>query len=66
MKRTLLTGLFGGIIAFVWSAIVHIVPLTGHLGLSTMNDKEDAVMATLKANLQSDGLYFFPGMGQKK
>jgi len=66
MKRTLLAGLLGGIIAFIWSAIVHMNPLTGHLGLSMMNEREDAVLAALKNNLQQEGLYFFPGMDMTK
>jgi hypothetical protein len=66
MKRILLAGLLGGIIAFVWSAIVHMVPLTSQMGLSMMGDKEDAVLAALKSNLTQDGLYFFPGMDMTK
>jgi len=66
MKRILLAGLLGGIIAFVWSAIVHMVPLTSQLGLTMMNDKEDAVLIALKSNLTQDGLYFFPGMDMTK
>jgi hypothetical protein len=43
------------------------MPLTGHLGLSTMNgNAEDAVMAAMKGNLQQPGLYFFPGMDLTK
>src|SRR5437870_7241249 len=66
MKRILLAGLLGGIVAFIWSAIVHMNPLTGHLGLSMMNEREDAVLAALKNNLQQEGLYFFPGMDMTK
>ncbi len=62
MKKTLLAGILGGVIAFIWSAIVHMLPFTHHLGLSTMNEHEGAVMAALKSNLPEPGLYFFPGM----
>ena len=61
MKKILLAGILGGIVAFIWSAIAHMNPVTGPLGLSMMNEKEDAVLAALKANLQQPGLYFFPG-----
>jgi hypothetical protein len=66
MKKVLLAGILGGVIAFIWSAIVHMCPVTGHLGLSVMYEKEDAVMAALKSNLQQPGLYFFPGMDMTK
>lgn len=67
MKKTLLAGILGGVVAFIWSAIVHMCPLTGHLGLSTMNEKDEvAVLAALKSNLQQPGLYFFPGMDMTK
>ncbi len=66
MKKTLLAGILGGVVAFIWSAIVHMCPLTGHLGLSMMNEKEEAVVAALKSNLQQPGLYFFPGMDMTK
>ena len=59
--------MLGGVVAFVWSSIAHMMPFTGHLGLSTMNEKaEDAVMAAMKSNLQQPGLYFFPGMDLTK
>ena len=67
MKKIVLAGSLGGIVAFIWSAIVHMCPVTGHLGLSTMNEKDEgAVLAALKGNLQAPGLYFFPGMDMTK
>jgi hypothetical protein len=66
MKK-LLAVVLGGLIAFVWSAIIHMNPATGGLGLSRMNEKtEDTVMAALKANVQADGLYFYPGIDMSK
>lgn len=61
MKKVLLAGILGGLIAFVWSSIAHMLP-TGHMGLSTLNEKEDAVLAALKSNVAQPGLYFFPGV----
>lgn len=65
MKKVLIAGILGGIVAFAWSSIVHMLP-TGHMGLSTLNDKEDAVLAALKSNIGQPGLYFYPGMDMTK
>ena len=66
MKRTLLAGVVGGIIAFIWSAIVHMTPFTMTLGLSALNEKEEAVLSGLRANDLAPGLYFFPGIDMTK
>lgn len=66
MKKILLGGILGGIVAFVCSAAIHMSPL-GHMGLSVLNaDKEDPVLTALKSNIQQDGLYFFPGMDMNR
>ena len=62
MKKILLAGILGGFIAFVWSAVVHLNPLTAPLGLSLLNEREAPVMAALQSNVPEPGLYFFPGM----
>ena len=41
-------------------------PLTAALGLSMLNEKEDAVLAELRGHDLSPGLYFFPGMDMSK
>ncbi len=61
MKKTVLAGVLGALIAFIWSALAHMNPATGMLGLSFMNEKEDQVLSALKTNLTQPGLYFFPG-----
>lgn len=66
MTRILLAGLLGGLVAFIWSAVVHMNPLTACLGLSMFNEKEDAVLAGLRGHDLSPGLYFFPGMDMSK
>jgi hypothetical protein len=66
MKRILLAGLLGGLAAFIWSAIAHMNPLTAALGLSLLNEKEDAVMASLRGTVEKPGLYFFPGRDMSK
>jgi len=66
MKRTLLAGILGPVVAFIWSAIVHMNPVTGMLGLSMMDAQaEEAVATALKGNVQQPGLYFFPGCDMK-
>lgn len=66
MKKNLLAAILGAVIFFIWSAAVHMNPLTGPMGLSMLNEKEDAVMAALNENVQQPGLYFFPGMDMSK
>ncbi len=65
MNKVLLAGILGGLVAFVCSAAIHMSPL-GSMGLSVLNDKEEAVLAALKSNIPNDGLYFFPGMEMSK
>ena len=66
MKKVLIAAILGAVIFFAWSAAVHMNPLTGPMGLSMLNEKEDAVMAALKDNVPQPGLYFFPGMDMSK
>lgn len=66
MRRILLAGLLGALVAFAWSAFVHMNPLTCAFGLSMFNEKEDAVLAELRSHDLSPGLYFFPGMDMSK
>jgi hypothetical protein len=62
MKKNLLAAILGAVIFFVWSAVVHMNPGTAMLGLSQLNGQEDVVMTSLKAEVPSPGLYFFPAM----
>jgi hypothetical protein len=66
MKKIILTGILGAVITFAWSAFVHMNPLTGMLGLSMLNEKEDAVMAAVREQVPQPGLYYFPGMDMSK
>lgn len=59
MKRILIAGIVGGIIMFVWSAVMHMSPV-GRAGLKTLPN-EDAVRTALKNNIADEGLYYFPG-----
>ena len=65
MKRTLIAGILGGVIAFVWGAIAHMNPLTETLGLSMMNEKEDAVLderSPTRFALERAGPAYFPNV----
>jgi hypothetical protein len=66
MKRTLLAGILGGLVLFIWSAAVHMNPITGPMGLSMLNEKEDTVVAVIRDNVPQPGMYFFPGMDMTK
>ncbi len=66
MKKNLLAAFLGAVIFFIWSAVIHMNPVTGTMGLSMLNEKEDIVLATLNENVPQPGLYFFPGMDMSK
>jgi hypothetical protein len=66
MKKNLLAAILGAVIFFIWSVAVHMNPLTGPMGLSMLNEKEDVVMRALNENVPLPGLYFFPGMDMSK
>src|SRR5262245_339749 len=66
MKKALLAGLLGGLVAFIWSAIIHMNPVTAGMGLSVFNEKEDPVLAGLRSQNLRPALYFFPGMDMTK
>ncbi|MFB3909499.1 MAG: hypothetical protein ACE15D_13980 [Candidatus Eisenbacteria bacterium] len=60
-KRILLAGLAGGIVLFVWSSFSHMALPIGEMGLSTLGH-EQPVLDALRANVDADGLYFYPQM----
>src|ERR1017187_9693779 len=64
--NVIIPGLTLSLVAFIWSAVVHMTPFTAMLGLSMFNEKEDAVLAELRSHDLSPGLYFFPGMDMSK
>lgn len=63
MKKILLPGLVGGIVYFLWSFISHMATPIGQMGIKTVDTNEDAVISTLKANMQEPGFYMLPGAG---
>jgi hypothetical protein len=57
MKRIILGALAGGLVFFIWSAIIHMSPL-GMVGLKSL---PDGAYDSLKSSGLDSGLYFFPG-----
>lgn len=65
--KTILVGILGGVVMFIWSAIAHVALPIGTMGLSTLTAaNEDAVFSAMKNNIPQPGLYFMPGMDMTK
>jgi len=61
MAKVLLAGLLGGLVAFAWGAVSHMVLNLGSMGIQKL-PREAAVMATLSEELSEPGLFVFPGV----
>jgi hypothetical protein len=64
MKRILLAALLGGLVAFAWSAIDHMVLPVGSAGIRQL-PQEDALLQSMRELVPESGLYFFPGMDMR-
>jgi hypothetical protein len=64
-KKMLLAGLLAAIVMFVWSSIAHTMLPTREAGIG-VTENEDAVLASLKANVIGSGMYFLPGVNMVK
>lgn len=62
MGRKILAGILGGLAFFAWASIAHIATGLGETGVSELPN-EQAVVSTLKTNVNASGLYIFPGWG---
>ncbi len=62
MKRILLAALLGGLAAFVWSFISHMILPFGEAGVRTLPN-EEAVLTALSGSIPEAGFYIFPLMG---
>ena len=61
MNKVLIGGIVGGVVLFIWSALVWtVVPL--HKPSLHNIPNEEAVIGALKANMGEKGLYVFPAM----
>ncbi len=61
MNRTVIAGLVGGVVIFVWGAVAHMVLPLGHVGIDKLPG-EDAVIEQLRDSTREPGVYLFPGM----
>jgi hypothetical protein len=62
MVRKLLAGILGGLAFFAWSSIAHVFTGLAQTGVQEIPN-EEAVLSSMKANLPTEGFYFFPGSG---
>lgn len=52
MKKILLPGIVGGVVYFLWSFVTHMATPIATMGVKTVDTNEDAVISTLKGNMQ--------------
>ena len=62
MGKKLLAAVLGGLAFFIWSFVAHDVLPLGKAGIKEIPN-EQAVLASMKANMPDEGLYFIPGIG---
>ena len=58
-SRTLVAGVLGGLVVFLWGMVSHMALPLGEVGISRLPD-EAAVLAPLAAGVRAPGLYYFP------
>jgi hypothetical protein len=66
MKKVLLPGILGGLLAFVWSAFAHMVLPIGGMGVNGIPNSEGAVLDAMKSNIQQPGVYLMPGIDMSR
>lgn len=57
--RTILAGVLAAVAVFIWMFVAHAMLPLGMTGISEIKN-EQAVVDTLKANIDQDGMYMFP------
>jgi hypothetical protein len=63
--RTLIAGIVGGVVLFVWGSVAHVALPLGEVGFSPLPN-EDAVLEAMRANITQPGLYFLPWLGPEQ
>ena len=58
MKRIIIAAIVGGIVFFIWSALIHMSSL-GMMGITSLTDE---ALEALKTTVPNSGLYLFPGV----
>ena len=63
MNKTILAGILGGIVMFIWTAIAHMFLPLGDAGISQIGaDNEATLLDAMKTSLgERRGLFIFPG-----
>jgi hypothetical protein len=67
--RTLIAGVFAGVVIFLWGFIAHVVLPIGEMGMKLAPDGvQDQLAATMKSGFEGagEGIYFVPGMDPMK
>jgi len=59
--KTLVAGVVGGVVLFIWGSITHLATPLATAGIQSIPN-EDVVMEAMRANITQPGLYFFPGI----
>jgi hypothetical protein len=63
--RTLIAGIAGGVVLFIWGSVAHVALPLGELGFSPLPN-EDALLEAMRANITQPGLYFLPWLGPEQ
>jgi hypothetical protein len=63
--RTLIAGIVGGVVLFIWGSVAHVALPLGEVGFSS-SPNEDAVLEAMRANITQPGLYFLPWLGPEQ
>ena len=63
--RTLIAGLLGGIVFFIWGAVAHTALPIGEMGVERPR-VEEPILAALRDNLPGEGVYLIPGLAADK
>lgn len=59
--RTLIAGLIGGIVFFLWAAVAHMLLPIGEMGMQRPVS-EEPILAVAKENMPAAGIYMVPGL----
>lgn len=63
--RTLIAGLIGGIVFFLWAAVAHMVLPIGEMGMR-QPVAEEPLLAVAKENMPAAGIYMVPGLSPEQ
>lgn len=64
--RLLVAAIVGGIVLFVWQAVVHMALPISQMGMKTASGQETAIAALQASATQGGGIYMLPGMSPEQ